>query len=68
MDIVNSLERFLAGTEPTKAVRTRMTKAINEIVRLRHWIREEGQRGNSCTFYILGEVCENCECSRKPSN
>ncbi len=35
MDIVENLERFLAGSNPTSAVRTRMTKARDEIVRVR---------------------------------
>lgn len=32
------------------------------------WIREEGERNNTCTFNVLGEVCGYCECKRKPSN
>lgn len=32
------------------------------------WIREEGERNNTCTYNVLGEVCAYCECKRKPSN
>lgn len=32
------------------------------------WIRDEGERNNTCTFNVLGEVCGHCECKRKPSN
>lgn len=43
-------------------------RAAVEIRRLREWVREEGERTNTCTFNALGEVCGNCECKRKPSN
>ena len=43
-------------------------RAAVEIRRLREWIREEGERTNTCTYNVLGEVCSNCECNRKPSN
>lgn len=43
-------------------------RAAVEINRLREWIREEGERNNTCTFNVLGEVCGYCECKRKPSN
>ncbi len=29
------------------------------------WIRAEGERTNTCTFNVLGEVCGYCECKRK---
>ena len=32
------------------------------------WIREEGERSNTCTYNVLGEVCGYCECKRKASN
>lgn len=43
-------------------------RAAVEIRRLREWIRNEGERNNTCTFNVLGEVCGYCECKRKPSN
>jgi len=35
MDIVDSIERYLSGATVNKGVRTRMTRARDEIVRLR---------------------------------
>lgn len=37
-------------------------KAENE--RLREWIRNEGERLETCTFDVLGEICEGCRCKR----
>ena len=35
---------------------------------LENWIREEGSRGNVCTYNILqGEICEGCLCGRVKS-
>jgi hypothetical protein len=32
------------------------------------WIKTEGERSNTCTYNVTGEVCGYCECKRKPSN
>ena len=32
--------------------------------RLRKWVREEGERNNTCTRPILRETCENCGCEQ----
>ena len=37
-------------------------KAENE--RLREWIRSEGVRTDTCTYDVLGEICEGCRCKR----
>ena len=37
-------------------------KAENE--RLRDWIRIEGVRADTCTYDVLGEICEGCRCKR----
>lgn len=34
--------------------------------RLKEWIREEGIRTDTCTYNILGEICEGCRCKRQP--
>lgn len=68
MDIVESINRFLSARDREKGVRTRMTRARDEIVFLREWIKEEGERNNTCTFYVLGNICENCKCGRDKSN
>lgn len=36
----------------------------DEIYRLRDWIREEGHRSNTCTYNVLGEICEGCKCGK----
>lgn len=33
--------------------------------RYRVWIKEQGEFTDTCTWAILGEVCEGCECKRK---
>ena len=35
-----------------------------ENARLRKWVREEGERNNTCTRPILREICENCGCKQ----
>lgn len=61
MDIVSSINRFLAGSEPSKGVRTRLVKARDEFVRLRALIEAEGLRNDTCTKDVLG-ACEECRC------
>lgn len=38
-------------------------RRLNETYK--HWIREEGNRTDSCTFNVLGEICEGCKCHRQ---
>lgn len=40
--------------------------AANEIDRLRSWIKDEGERNNTCTYNVLNEVCAYCQCNKKP--
>lgn len=40
MDIVESIDRFLAGSAPGKGARSRLTRARDEIVRLRKELAE----------------------------
>jgi len=28
------------------------------------WIKEQGEFTNTCTFAVLGKVCEGCKCKR----
>ena len=28
------------------------------------WIKEQGEFTDTCTFAVLGKVCEGCKCSR----
>ena len=32
------------------------------------WIRQEGMNSDTCTFHIVGAVCEYCQRKRKPAN
>lgn len=41
-----------------------LCKTKREIERLRAWIAEEGERTNTCTKNVLGNVCENCRCGK----
>lgn len=50
------------------SIEIELIRAAVEINRLREWIREEGERNNTCMVNVLGEVCGYCECKRKPSN
>jgi len=36
--------------------------------RYRLWIKEQGGYTDTCTWAILGDVCEGCECWRKSGN
>ena len=36
-----------------------------ENIKLRDWIREQGQHTDTCTYHILGkEICQYCQCGR----
>ncbi len=39
-------------------------EAANEIERLRNWIREEGVQTDTCTFNVLGKICDECRCGK----
>jgi len=60
------------GTDPNLCDacywRTKAERSASDVKRLREWIREEGERNNTCTFNVLGDVCGYCECKRKHSN
>jgi hypothetical protein len=43
-----------------------LRKLLEENENLRNYVREEGERNSTCTYYILGdEVCSDCGCHRK---
>ena len=44
------------------AAEVRRLREENE--RLRGWIRVEGDRNDTCTRQILGEVCHGCRCGK----
>lgn len=41
-----------------------VSRLMRENRRLRDWIRAEGIRTDTCTYHILGEICEGCRCER----
>jgi LPS sulfotransferase NodH len=40
-------------------------KLEDENTRLRKWIQSEGVRTDTCTYPVLGKICEGCRCSRR---
>lgn len=34
------------------------------VMRYELWIKEQGEFTDTCTFAILGKVCEGCKCKR----
>lgn len=42
--------------------------AADEIERLRDWIRHDSEVNDTCTFHVLGEICQGCGCPRKVPN
>jgi hypothetical protein len=38
--------------------------ALRAIAHLQDWIRSEGERNDTCTYDVLGEVCSTCRCRR----
>jgi len=42
--------------------------AANRIETLREWIKQQSEITDTCTYNVLGEVCEFCECNRKLLN
>ena len=43
-----------------------ITRLRAEVAELRDWIRQEGVNSDTCTYNVLGEVCEGCNCTRRP--
>lgn len=43
-------------------------EARTRIKELEEWIASEGVQSDTCTRTILGKVCSNCRCSRKPAD
>ena len=43
-----------------------ITRLTAEVAELRNWIRQEGVNSDTCTYNILREICEGCNCKRRP--
>lgn len=52
----------------SRGLRKELIKAQDKITMLEEWIRFEGARTSTCTFDVLQEVCDDCNCSRKPKS
>lgn len=56
---------FLRGAGPLKPADRMLCDLGIEIQALRSWIRDEGERNNTCTHDILGgEICQGCKCGK----
>jgi len=49
-----------------KELRKAWIKADNENQNLRKWIKHQGEQTDTCTYNILGCICEDCRCNRSP--
>lgn len=60
------------NSQPGAVERLRSRKVAQTLAmhirRYRVWIKEQGEFSDTCTWAILGEVCDNCQCKRKPPN
>jgi len=56
---------FLRGAGPLKPADRMLCDLGIEVQRLRNWIRDEGQRTNTCTLAALPEeICDGCKCDK----
>jgi hypothetical protein len=70
MVIYRHAARAIYRTRLQESIRETMsskTKSslLKRIARLSAWIKEEGERTNTCTFGVLGDVCDGCRCERQ---
>lgn len=49
----------------SRCVGCEVERLRSEVEALREWIRDEGENNNTCTYGVLREVCEHCQCGRK---
>lgn len=55
-----------SGTEVVDRLKSRKVASVlaMHIRRYELWIKEQGEFSDTCTFAILGNVCEGCKCKR----
>jgi len=46
-------------------IQTLKKMAAEQIESLRDWIKRHGEETDTCTYYILHEVCKGCKCGKK---
>lgn len=62
------IERYLRQLAPHQNERegpTLMREALVELKHLREWIKIEADANDTCTRYILGEICDGCRCGKR---
>ena len=58
------MHNFRNDTEGARWAKHQIENLRNKAAHYEEWIREQGKVSNTCTFNILGEVCEDCACHR----
>lgn len=48
----------------SKRIPDDITALRAEIEKLRAWIREDGEHTDTCTEWILNEICSTCGCGK----
>lgn len=52
------------GMADTNVALAELVMARKRIAALEDWIKSEGERNDTCTFSILGKICEGCRCGK----
>ena len=60
------MHNFRHDTEGDRWAKHEIETLRVKVKRYEEWIREEGKQMDTCTFNILGEICEDCRCPRSP--
>lgn len=61
---IDFMHNFRHDTEGDRWAKHEIETLRAKVLRYEGWIREQGEISDTCTFYILGEVCEDCACHR----
>jgi hypothetical protein len=68
MNLQQAIQWAKANSQPEAVNRLRSREAAHvlaqHVERYRLWIKEQGEFTDTCTWAILGDVCEGCECRR----
>jgi hypothetical protein len=69
MNLQKALKWADDNSQPDVAERLRSRKVAQvlalHIRRYRIWIKEQGEYTGTCTWAILGDVCDDCTCGKK---
>lgn len=61
-----NLQQALKWAEDSDSLEAKVLSMHIRSYRL--WIKEQGEFTDTCTWAMLGEICENCGCKRKPGD